>query len=86
MSSQQERERRIDFIREGFQILCDGAGIEIRVTDYHAEPLRIPWVILEQWRGGDAGTSPPDIPPPLAGFAPESASPGGPRPQSPSSP
>ena len=35
---------------EGITILTDSAGLEIRVVDYHARPLTLPWATLEAMR------------------------------------
>jgi len=35
---------------EGITILTDSAGLEIRVDDYHARPLTLPWSTLEAMR------------------------------------
>ena len=42
--------RQIDFAAEGFQVLFDEGGIEIRVTDYHVESLHISWKALQGWK------------------------------------
>ena len=36
--------------REGFEIYLDRGGVEIRVTEYHAKPLKLSWAQLEQLR------------------------------------
>jgi len=52
MPDRDDRLHKINFLREGFLVLCDKAGVEIRATDYHSEPLRISWNTLGQWRAG----------------------------------
>jgi len=42
--------RSINFPDEGFLFLCNGAGLEIHVTDYHARPLKLSWDTLIGWR------------------------------------
>jgi hypothetical protein len=45
-------ERRLTrtFPREGFTIFTDSNGVEIRVDEYHAKPLRLGWAMLDRLR------------------------------------
>lgn len=43
MKSESKDEGRIEYVDEGFVINWDKSGLEIRVTDYHAKPLRLSW-------------------------------------------
>ena len=38
------------FPKEGFLLLVDSDGLEVRVIDYHARPLVLPWSELESLR------------------------------------
>ena len=35
---------------EGLTLLADADGLEIRVDDYHARPLKLSWQVLERLR------------------------------------
>ena len=38
------------FPKEGYLLLVDSDGLEVRVIDYHARPLVLPWSELERLR------------------------------------
>jgi hypothetical protein len=77
MADTDDTRRRANFPREGFLVHWGRAGVRILVTDYHAEPLTIPWDLLDAWRAetessqsvlpfespGNAGTPGPAVPP-----------------------
>jgi hypothetical protein len=41
---------RREFPREGFTLYLDADGLELRVDDYHPQPLKLSWKLLEQLR------------------------------------
>jgi hypothetical protein len=41
---------RREFPREGFTLYLDPDGIEVRVDDYHPQPLKLSWTLIEQLR------------------------------------
>jgi len=73
-------QRKLDSLTKGFMFLCDEAGLEIHVIDYHAEPLKLSWETLDEWRAESTrqqlalplqGTTTPPSPPsqgPSPGF------------------
>lgn len=46
----QDHRKQRQFPREGYTILLDGDGIEIRVDDYKPLPLNLRWAVLDQMR------------------------------------
>ena len=50
MSTGPDSRPRRSFPREGFTLLLDADGLEIRVDDYHARPLKLSWAVIEQLR------------------------------------
>ncbi len=46
MSTPPEKSGRLTFPSEGFSLSWDVQGLEIRVTDYHNKPLRLPWKVV----------------------------------------
>ena len=42
--------RKLDALTKGLMFLCDEAGLEFHVIDYHAEPLKLSWETLDEWR------------------------------------
>jgi hypothetical protein len=70
MTDHRDQRRKVNFPDEGFLIVCDDTGLEIRVTDYHAEPLKVPWETIERWRSDavpaasePSGSTPPGLAP-----------------------
>ncbi|HZJ71455.1 MAG TPA: hypothetical protein VFF36_11035 [Planctomycetota bacterium] len=53
-----ERVKR-QFPKEGFLLLVDADGLEVRVIDYHARPLVLPWDEIERLRSQAAPGSVP---------------------------
>ena len=39
-----------EFPREGFTLRLEPDGIELSVDDYHPQPLKLSWVLLDQLR------------------------------------
>ena len=52
MADRSNDRRKLDSITKGFMFLCDESGMEIHVIDYHAEPLKLSWETLDDWRNG----------------------------------
>jgi hypothetical protein len=50
MTTSPDPRPRRSFPREGFTLFLDASGVEIRVDDYHAKPLRLSWELLERMR------------------------------------
>ena len=50
MSHAPESRPRREFPREGFTLYLDRDGIEVQVDDYHPQPLKLTWVLIEQMR------------------------------------
>ncbi len=50
MAIAKDPRKHIEFPAEGFTILLDSAGIELRVDDHHPLPLRLSWTRIEQMR------------------------------------
>ena len=68
MAHRSDPQREINFLNEGILVLCDEAGLEIQVTDYHAMPLKLSWVTLHGWRieaTSARAAPPPEVPPSL---------------------
>ncbi|MHC5209269.1 MAG: hypothetical protein ACYTG2_00955 [Planctomycetota bacterium] len=45
-----ESRPRREFPREGFTLYLDPDGIEVQVDDYHPQPLKLTWALIEQLR------------------------------------
>ena len=50
MADFNDSRRRASFPREGFLVHWGRQGVRISVTDYHADPLTIPWDMIDEWR------------------------------------
>ena len=49
--SDEGRKNIRETILDGYVLVCDEAGIRIEVTEYHVEPLEIPWDMLMSLKG-----------------------------------
>lgn len=46
MSQSPAKSGTVPFVSEGFILSWDAQGVEVRVTDYHTKPLKLPWSMV----------------------------------------